>query len=104
MDPAAMTQPRQHEKYDALIYACHALAPVRTAVAHPCDETSLRGAVEAAEAKIIKPILVGPQARVAALAAPLASIFRPISASTPRTAKPRRPKPSKSSARARPMH
>ncbi len=63
-----MGEPRQHEKYEALIYRCHALAPVRTAVAHPCDETSLRGAVEAFEAKIIKPILVGPQARVAALA------------------------------------
>jgi phosphate acetyltransferase len=52
-----------------LIYACHALAPVRTVVAHPCDETSLRGAVEAAEAKIIKPVLVGPEARIRALAA-----------------------------------
>jgi phosphate acetyltransferase len=66
-----MADIRKHAKYDALIYACHALAPVRTAVAHPCDETSLRGAVEAAEAKIIHPILVGPQARVRALAASL---------------------------------
>src|SRR6202044_401867 len=66
-----MAEPRQHEKYDALIFACHALAPVRTAVAHPCDESSLRGAVDAAEAKIIKPILVGPQARVQALASSL---------------------------------
>jgi phosphate acetyltransferase len=66
-----MNEGRPHEKYEALIYACHALAPVRTAVAHPCDETSLRGAVEAAEAKIIKPILVGPEARVRALASSL---------------------------------
>jgi phosphate acetyltransferase len=65
------SEPRQHEKYESLIYACHALAPVRTAVAHPCDETSLRGAVEAAEAKIIKPVLVGPEARIRALAASL---------------------------------
>ncbi len=64
-----MAEPRRHEKYDRLIYACHALAPVRTAVAHPCDETSLRGAIEAAEAKIIKPVLVGPEARIRALAA-----------------------------------
>ena len=64
-----MAEPRRHEKYDRLIYACHALAPVRTVVAHPCDETSLRGAVEAAEAKIIKPVLVGPEARTRALAA-----------------------------------
>ena len=36
---------------------------------HPCDETSLRGAIEAAEAGIIKPILVGPAAKIAAAAA-----------------------------------
>jgi phosphate acetyltransferase len=67
----AMPEARQHQKYESLIYACHALAPVRTAVAHPCDETSLRGAVEAAEAKIIKPVLVGPEARIRKLAASL---------------------------------
>ena len=66
-----VSESRQHEKYEALIYACHALAPVRTAVAHPCDESSLRGAVEAAAAKIIKPVLVGPEARVRGLAASL---------------------------------
>ena len=58
-----MTEQRKHEKYDALISSCHALAPVRTAVAHPCDETSLVGALDAAPAKIIKPILVGPKPR-----------------------------------------
>jgi len=68
MPTADMIEPRKHEKYDALIYSCHALAPVRVAVAHPCDETSLRGAVEAAEARIIKPTLVGPEARIRALA------------------------------------
>ena len=66
-----MPEARPHEKYEALIDACHALAPVRTAVAHPCDETSLCGAVEAAEAKIITPILVGPPARIKALVAKL---------------------------------
>jgi phosphate acetyltransferase len=63
-----MPEARKHEKYDALILSCHALAPVRVAVAHPCDETSLRGAVEAAEARIIIPTLVGPEARIRALA------------------------------------
>ena len=71
MAATTTSEPRQHEKYESLIYACHALAPVRTAVAHPCDETSLRGAVEAAEAKIIKPVLVGPEARIRTLAASL---------------------------------
>jgi phosphate acetyltransferase len=66
-----MAEPQPHAKYEALIYACHALAPVRTAVAHPCDETSLRGAVEAAAAKLITPVLVGPKARIETLAAKL---------------------------------
>ena len=56
-----MTELHKHEKLDALIDRCHGLAPLRTAVAHPCDETALCGAVEAAEAGIIKPVLVGPQ-------------------------------------------
>src|SRR5262249_40963584 len=38
------------------------------AVAHPCDESSLRGALEAAEARTITPILVGPEARIHNLA------------------------------------
>jgi phosphate acetyltransferase len=66
-----MAEPRKHEKYDALIDSCHSLAPVRTAVAHPCDEPSLNGAVEAAKAGIIKPLLVGPEARIRGLAASL---------------------------------
>jgi phosphate acetyltransferase len=68
---SASSEPRKHAKYDSLIYGCRALAPVLTAVAHPCEEASLAGAVEAAAAKIIKPILVGPEARIRALAATL---------------------------------
>jgi phosphate acetyltransferase len=59
----------KHEKYNQLIARCKALSPVPCAVAHPCDESSLRGAVEAAQMGILKPILVGPKARIAALAA-----------------------------------
>ena len=64
-----MPDPRTHQKYDALIESCRALTPVATAVAHPCDESSLAGALQAAQAKIIKPILVGPEERIRALAA-----------------------------------
>ena len=66
-----MTDPRKHEKYDALIAACRALPPVRTAIAHPCDDASLTAASDAARAGIIDPVLVGPQARIRALAATL---------------------------------
>ena len=57
-----------HAKYDPLIARAKELPPVPTIVAHPCDETSLRGATEAAEAGIIVPILVGPAAKIAAAA------------------------------------
>jgi hypothetical protein len=50
---------RQHDKYDALIAHCKGLPATACAVAHPCDESSLRGAVEAAELGLIRPILVG---------------------------------------------
>ena len=60
---------RKHEKYERLIARCKEFSPVGTAVAHPCDETSLKGAVEAAELGIMTPILVGPRARIVALAA-----------------------------------
>jgi hypothetical protein len=39
-----MAEPRKLAKYKVLIAICHALPPVRNAVAHPCDETSLAGA------------------------------------------------------------
>jgi len=57
-----------HEKYRRLIDTAKALPPVATAVAHPCDETSLAGAVDAAKLGLIRPILVGPKAKIQAVA------------------------------------
>jgi len=56
-------------KYDRLIAAAKAVPAVTTIVVHPCDETSLRGTADAAEAGIIKPILVGPASKIASVAA-----------------------------------
>lgn len=44
------------------------LEPIPTAVAHPCDEESLKGPVMAFQAGIIEPILVGPENRIRAIA------------------------------------
>jgi len=55
---------RKHQKYETLLARCKEIAPTPTAVAHPCDESSLRGAVEAAEIGIIRPILVGPRSKI----------------------------------------
>jgi phosphate acetyltransferase len=54
----------RHEKYQRLIDACRALPPTPTAVAHPCDASSLEGACEAAKLGLIAPILVGPAERI----------------------------------------
>ena len=59
---------RRHEKYERLLARAKALPPVSTAVAHPCDESSLTAAIDAAKLGIIAPILVGPVARITALA------------------------------------
>ena len=55
-------------KYDRLIARAKEVPPASTIIVHPCDETSLRGPVEAAEAGIIIPILVGPAAKIIAVA------------------------------------
>jgi phosphate acetyltransferase len=59
----------KHQKYQNLIARCKALEPTPCAVVHPCDESSLRGAVEAAQMGLLRPILVGPKERIEAVAA-----------------------------------
>jgi phosphate acetyltransferase len=54
----------RHEKYQRLIEACKGIAPTPTAVAHPCDASSLEGAAQAAKLGLITPILVGPRERI----------------------------------------
>jgi len=58
----------RHEKYRRLVARCKETEPVPCAVAHPCDESSLRGAVEAGEMGLLRPVLVGPKARILELA------------------------------------
>ncbi len=65
---SAESQLHTHEKYERLIRKARELPAVPTVVAHPCDETSLMGALEAAEAGLIIPILVGPETKIRNLA------------------------------------
>ncbi|MEZ0306704.1 MAG: phosphate acetyltransferase, partial [Ramlibacter sp.] len=39
---------QKHEKYQKLIDQCKSMPPMPTAVAHPCDASSLEGAMQAA--------------------------------------------------------
>jgi phosphate acetyltransferase len=55
---------RPHEKFERLVQRAQQCATVTTAVAHPCDDASLEGAVEAARLRLITPILVGPEAKI----------------------------------------
>jgi phosphate acetyltransferase len=63
-----LTMEKKDSKYERLLERCRPLAPTPAAVAHPCDETSLRGAVEAAELGLLTPILVGPRGKIEAVA------------------------------------
>jgi phosphate acetyltransferase len=57
-----------HERYTHLLDRVKGLEPIPTAVAHPCDEESLKGPVMAFQAGIIEPILVGPENKIRAVA------------------------------------
>src|SRR6185437_3664763 len=58
-----------HQKYERLVRFAKAAPRIAVAVAHPCDETSLRAAVDAAQLGLIKPLLVAPEERLRAIAA-----------------------------------
>jgi phosphate acetyltransferase len=62
-DDAPKTANR-HEKFERLVEAAQRLPAATTAIAYPCDEVSLESAVEAAKMRLIKPILVGPAAKI----------------------------------------
>ena len=62
--PDATAALRSHEKYDRLIAVAGKHPAMATAVAHPCDTVSLESAVEAARLGLLRPILVGPPARI----------------------------------------
>ena len=64
-----MDTPHKHDKYQLLLERARQAPAVITAVAHPCDVSSLTAAVDAAKAGLITPILVGPKARIEAVAA-----------------------------------
>jgi len=60
---------QRHEKFGRMIQACKKLEPLATAVVYPTDRSSLAGALLAADAGLIEPILIGPLAKIHAIAA-----------------------------------
>jgi len=63
-----MSQALGTGKYERLLDRCKALAAIPTAVAHPCEKSALEGAVNAAQAGLITPLLVGPEKEIVATA------------------------------------
>lgn len=60
VDPAA--------RFATLLASVAHLEPVRCAVVHPCDAESLKGAMDAAQRRLIKPVLIAPLAKLHAVA------------------------------------
>jgi phosphate acetyltransferase len=54
----------RHERYEQLIASAQKQTAIKVAVAHPCDESSMRGVAEAMRLNLIEPILVGPIERM----------------------------------------
>ena len=64
---AILPEVRLHDRgarYQQLIELTKGLDPIRTAVVHPVDRYSLLGALDAAQANLIVPILIGPEAKI----------------------------------------
>jgi phosphate acetyltransferase len=55
-------------RLEGLIERCQGLKPMLTGVVHPCSADALAGAVEAAEAGLIMPVLFGPEAEIRQIA------------------------------------
>jgi len=58
----------RYNAFQAIFERAQGQPPVVTAVVHPCDQDSLRGALEAAAKGLITPVLVGPEAKIRAAA------------------------------------
>jgi phosphate acetyltransferase len=59
---------RLQSKHDRLIDQANDTPPTPTAIVHPCDESSISGALLARDAGLILPVFVGPRAKITAAA------------------------------------
>ena len=72
LEVLAPTTRQQHQvaehRLEGLVERCRGLKPMLTGVVHPCSADALAGAVEAAEAGLILPVLFGPEAEIRQIA------------------------------------
>ncbi len=77
---AKLPEVRLHDSalaYQPLLEMAKGLEPLRIAVAHPCDKESLDGALTAAKAGLVRPVLIGPRERILAVARELGADLSP---------------------------
>jgi phosphate acetyltransferase len=68
MPQIGSVQQQGASKYERLLARAKQVTPATTLVVHPCDESSLRAAIDAANAGIVIPTLVGPAKKIADVA------------------------------------
>jgi phosphate acetyltransferase len=66
--PLADRSIHSQKVFQQFIQSCLKMEPISVAVAHPCTRYALRGPIDAAREGLIKPILVGPEAKIKTLA------------------------------------
>jgi phosphate acetyltransferase len=59
---------RQHDRYERFVQEARLLSPLITAVIHPCSAEAIRATIEARDEGLLSPILVGPEAKIRAVA------------------------------------
>ncbi|MCJ8151911.1 bifunctional enoyl-CoA hydratase/phosphate acetyltransferase [Shinella sedimenti] len=59
---------KRHDRYEALVKRARDLPPLRAAIVHPCSATAITGALEARDAGLLEPVLIGPKAKILAAA------------------------------------
>jgi phosphotransacetylase len=59
---------RRTDAFARLLKRCEGIPAVKTAIVHPCDRDSLAGPIEAAKRGLIVPVLIGPAAKIRAVA------------------------------------
>jgi phosphate acetyltransferase len=56
------------DKFTRLVERANAAGAIRTIVVHPCETTALQSVIDATKARLIIPIIVAPQRKLAAIA------------------------------------
>jgi len=59
---------RRHDRYEAFMREARVHPALRTAIVHPCSPEAIKAAIEARDEGLLEPILIGPEAKIRAVA------------------------------------